>query len=218
MICLTVLSYRGIQIILHLMAMTLLGRNHPLFTRISPSILRLAVTKVRAEAPPFHLDLPTRRQFLQTTHSPTSLPLLPVWKSHLLPDAASLPPHDVRSPLLPASASASQPAWQKRGSSVLLAASPALWTGNQICSPVPFLLPWPSGFQLMTAFKKKCKELCYNPQECCSKPQDYHRHVKQLCNIHSDQPRDNPRSFALFLFYMCWPGLCIMYAPVQRLW
>lgn len=202
---------RGIQIILNLMGVTLLGRNHPLFSKPSPSFLKLAITKVRAEAPPFHLDLPTSRQFLQTAHSPTSLPLLPVWKFHLLPDAASLPPDDVHFPPLPASASASQPAWQKRGSSVLLAASPALWTGNQICSPVPFLLPWPSGFPLMIALKKqKGKELCYKPQECCSKSQDYHRHVKQLCNILSDQPWDNPRSFAFFLFYMRWPGFCVM--------
>lgn len=68
----------GIQIILNLIGMTLLGRNHPLFSKPSPSFLKLAITKVRAEASPFHLDLPTSRQFLQTAHSPTSLPLLPV--------------------------------------------------------------------------------------------------------------------------------------------
>lgn len=151
----------------------------------SPSILKLAITEVRAEAAPFHLDPSTRREFLQTAHGSISLPLLPVWKPHLHPDAASVPPDAVRSPLLPASASASQPAWQKHGSCVLLAVSPALWTGNQIRLPIPFLLPWPSGFPLMTALKKKKKgkELCYKCLECCPKSQDYHRHVKQLCNV-----------------------------------
>lgn len=69
---------RGIQTILNLMGMTLLGWNHPLFTKPSPSISKLDITKVRAETPPFHMGLPTRRQFLQTVHSPASVPLLPV--------------------------------------------------------------------------------------------------------------------------------------------
>lgn len=153
------------------MGMTLSGRNHALFTTLCPSILQLAITKVRAEVAPIHLDLPTRRQLLQTAYSSTSLPLLPVWKSHLPPPAGSLPADDVRSPLLPASASASQPAWPRHGSSVLPAASPALWTENRACSPVPFLLPWPSLFPVMTAFKRKMQRICVtNPRNVVLSP------------------------------------------------
>lgn len=141
------------------MGMTLSGRGHSLFTKLSPSILELAITKDSAEAAPIHLDLPTRRQLLQTASSPSSVPLLPVWKAHL-PRAAGSPPAAAgRSPRLPASSCASQPAWAEHGSSAPLAASPALWPENRACSPVPFLLLWPSLFPVLTAFKRKMQRI-----------------------------------------------------------
>lgn len=69
-------------------------------------------------------------------------------------------------------------------------------------------------FQCWQLSKEKCKELCNKPQEHCMKSQDYHRHVRQLCSTHSDQPWDTPRSLAL-MFYMPW--LVSEYLQLQAL-
>lgn len=180
------------------------GRNHPLFNKLSPSIFKLSITKVSAEAAPMHLYLPTKRQLLQTPSVPPIPPLLPVWKAHLHPPAGPLPAAAVRPPLLPASASASQPAWPKHGSSALLAASPTLWTENQACSPVPFLLPWPSLSPVLTAFKgKNAKNCVKNSRNVVQSPRTT-TGMWQLCSIHSDQPWDSHRSLALSMCYTPW--------------
>lgn len=148
-----------------------------------------------------HLDLPTMRQLLQTATVPAvSLSCLFEKLILLLPPVLfQLPPSGLLCfPHPPLSLSQ-----HDQSVDLLLLLQPHQLFGQKIkdVPQCPSFYRGQVSLQCWQLSNEKCKGLCYKPQERCTESRDYHRHVRQLCCIHSDQPWDSPRSLALFICY-----------------